>query len=987
MFKRVATLEFKKILASDNGKYYWRDLVKSANQVLTTDNKFLPADIYKLNTQKFIYLQARSISGGEKWGCNGNADYFPWEEIKKAIPTFIGKGFYLEHQEDSEKDAKGIILDAEPNDEEQYALCLVAIDREEYPDFVQKVLSGEYNQVSMSCLAATAECLSPGTHIYTPDGQVKIQDIKVGDYVLTHKGRFQKVLKTFVNPMPEYTYKIYFESGREKQIVNDTKRYNGTWIRATGNHPIYMSDGTWKNAEDIKVGDLVKCLTKKCPVCGKDIVYSKKQKYCSASCQSKDTQNRKDIIKRRVASFKNTIANRTIEEKKRLHEILSKGYEKWKNSSGYVEAIKKGTEKTKKFLKEFYASNASLSERQRRSKFQKDRWKDNKYRKHITKILRDNTKKNACKKRSYLEEKFEGFLMKEGLIKGIDYKTNDFLCINKLRAYPDFKFEKQKLIVEIDGDYWHNNPEVIKRDSYKNKIWQENGWTVIRYTGKQVNNEFEKVKDSFKRIFKNHNHEYTFGDFKVIKIEKMKTTPKCHNVYNLHVEEDESYIAENLVVHNCSECGNVATSMAELCPHMNPNNPMTYLKGQAGPDGKVIYEINKDLCFTGLSAVRVPADKDAFVFDIKASKKKEDLKNELVKYQKVKQAGKMKEYLMACQENIKELDNVSLLNKLRATVDSLSNSLAFTLENCTIDPLSSISTCVDTDEEAKRNMLNAKVTSTLQEVLKELVFLQSGLNAFEVGELEKSIEKQNEIMEKPIIEEVTNVENNPANLSQDAVLEENNINTLKESAPINKDQINDSGMVLDDVLLEELNRYQNSNSNLLEKQIGAALNDYKKTASKKIRVNVFDIDWDLDEESTEEYMADELPDYYDSLLIDVEDVNDDDEIYDAISNKLYEEYGWTVENFNYFIPSIKKSSKKIQAGSYFLKNNKELQEFLDTHGDEIRDFKVRKQGDGYRVFFENQHGRFHDDIFVQRDPVKSNNEDEKILKEIEEIYK
>lgn len=159
MFKKVATLQFKKIYASDNNKdYYWRDFVKQANDKLATDSNFVPKNFYEYNTDKFLYLTARAISGMEKWGPNGNYDAFPWEELKRSYPTFCGKGFYIEHKEDDEKDAKGIILDAQPDDDNEFINCICAISKEEYPDICEQILNGQLNQVSMSCLAAECEC-------------------------------------------------------------------------------------------------------------------------------------------------------------------------------------------------------------------------------------------------------------------------------------------------------------------------------------------------------------------------------------------------------------------------------------------------------------------------------------------------------------------------------------------------------------------------------------------------------------------------------------------------------------------------------------------------------------------------------------------------------------------------------------------------------------------------------------------------------------
>lgn len=67
----------------------------------------------------------------------------------------------------------------------------------------------------------------------------------------------------------------------------------------------------------------------------------------------------------------------------------------------------------------------------------------------------------------------------------------------------------------------------------------------------------------------------------------------------------------------CSECGNVAYNEEDLCDHMNPNNPFTYIKGKI-IKGEMVYEKNFDLTFTELSGVKDPAWEKADIFNIKS---------------------------------------------------------------------------------------------------------------------------------------------------------------------------------------------------------------------------------------------------------------------------------------------------------------------------------------------------------------------------------
>lgn len=53
----------------------------------------------------------------------------------------------------------------------------------------------------------------------------------------------------------------------------------------------------------------------------------------------------------------------------------------------------------------------------------------------------------------------------------------------------DFAFPQSKLIVETDGDYWHSLPKMIKRDKHKDAYLHAAGYTVLRFTETQINQD------------------------------------------------------------------------------------------------------------------------------------------------------------------------------------------------------------------------------------------------------------------------------------------------------------------------------------------------------------------------------------------------------------------------------------------------------------------------------------------------------------------
>jgi len=91
------------------------------------------------------------------------------------------------------------------------------------------------------------ECMKPETLIQTPNGSIKLEDIGVGDIVLSHSGRSRKVLKTFCN---DY-------SG---ELISINTYGNNKPLELTPGHKVrVLSPETqtyeWVKPEKIKEGD------------------------------------------------------------------------------------------------------------------------------------------------------------------------------------------------------------------------------------------------------------------------------------------------------------------------------------------------------------------------------------------------------------------------------------------------------------------------------------------------------------------------------------------------------------------------------------------------------------------------------------------------------------------------------------------------------------------------------------------------------------
>jgi len=355
-----------------------------------------------------------------------------------------------------------------------------------------------------SCLPLHPRCLTDNkVPIYTSKGWKPIGKIKLGDLVLTHKGRFKKVTHVFRTP---------------KQSPNVTKmstrnyfhqRYN---LTLTDNHPILINN-KWIEASEVKIGDKISMLSKKCPNCGKLTPYYRQ--YCSLSCKSKV------VVKKQWAGPKH-------------RENVSN-----KNRISMLKQYREGNRKVN--LEQAHIKNKELI------KLGKYIFQDPKVRGKGQQALgRRNYGKN------WLEERF-GWMLEQLNIEvksqyPIKYGKDS---LNRDRYYfVDFAIPENKIAIECDGSYWHKD---IEKDRIRQDRIESLGWTVLRFTEEEVNKDLKSCGLEVKRILANHNKEYLFGEHEIKKIKRWKIR-KPIMLYNLEVEDDNSYIAKGFVVHNCRCC-------------------------------------------------------------------------------------------------------------------------------------------------------------------------------------------------------------------------------------------------------------------------------------------------------------------------------------------------------------------------------------------------------------------------------------------------
>lgn len=130
----------------------------------------------------------------------------------------------------SYKSEDGFAVDAKPINE---ALAIV------YSELGAKAFTG----IGVSCLC-------PGTKVYTNNGIVNIEDVKIGDEVLTHKGRWRTVNDTVAS----------FHSGKMVNMTVSGVSGNDLEYKFVDNHKLYVyrdNQWQWIGCDDVVEGDIV----------------------------------------------------------------------------------------------------------------------------------------------------------------------------------------------------------------------------------------------------------------------------------------------------------------------------------------------------------------------------------------------------------------------------------------------------------------------------------------------------------------------------------------------------------------------------------------------------------------------------------------------------------------------------------------------------------------------------------------------------------
>jgi very-short-patch-repair endonuclease len=164
-------------------------------------------------------------------------------------------------------------------------------------------------------------------------------------------------------------------------------------------------------------------------------------------------------------------------------------------------------------LKKYYENPEA---RDKSSKSQKKRFENPENRKQLSesrlRYLKETPEfhiKHSIFMKKFLQENPEkhplSILNQKGYMSSIERKVKDILDELNIEYepqypingfFPDFAIPSKNIIIECDGDYWHNLPGAKEEDLVRQEILESLGWKFIRFTETEINKNIEFVRDT-----------------------------------------------------------------------------------------------------------------------------------------------------------------------------------------------------------------------------------------------------------------------------------------------------------------------------------------------------------------------------------------------------------------------------------------------------------------------------------------------------------
>jgi len=575
------------------------------------------------------YVVINALGSHEVWGSNRNGDGFPASALShKSLRTDMGtdndygyKTFeyyavlFRHHVNKDPKKGFGEVVFAHWNPVTQRVELIVAVNTETGKDIVDALENGDNVAVSMGCLT------DPEYPILTITGYKPIKDIIVGDLVMTHKGRWKKVTDLHRRKYTGKLYNIYVRglpiplelTDEHPVLLKSFKKESLNKDRSYINPKQFdKKEYEWIKAKNIEAGDHVKFTGTNynrfdyCSIESEEFAklmgyyisegsftYNNgKPAVIQLSCHIDDELPKEvpGIVNKLFPETKCSIRPHHNSDNGLSVDIFST------DLAGFMDKYFGHLANNKFIPPEIFVSDENIKLSFIGAWISGDGFCDKKG-VHIS----------SCNR--------ELLLQARDLFMSLNIPSS----IYKITHKPGSGFSRNETI------------------EYTLNISHLDAESLIKYSEKKLKNLpniiSDRKKDGNSAIRSNNDGSYSYSvkSVNIREVEDIQT-------YNFSVEDDESYIAAGLTIHNCkvkydrcSICDNKAKTRAQYCKHLK--NHMNEIISKETSDrwskelGKIIlpgsqvFAWNDYPRFFDISKVHIGADRTAFVLGKAASEK------------------------------------------------------------------------------------------------------------------------------------------------------------------------------------------------------------------------------------------------------------------------------------------------------------------------------------------------------------------------------
>jgi hypothetical protein len=552
-----------------------------------------------------------AMTAGEWYSANRNGDAWPErplrvgntvitadEVLPKHYKTFESNARVYRHHINKDPAGKiGDVLRAFYNWPMHRVELLLVLDNQKASDVVQEIESGKYPAVSMGCKIKYDVCFPATTLVETQCGLLPIEQVEPGTQVRTHVGRWLPA-----KPIPPRNFSGTLVRIKAKGHPNE--------ISATDEHPFLA----------IPAGELYQCTYRRgarctpkpgagiCQVCGKPIAqphwipakdlsigdYLVSPRPITVDQQQVDPSFAY-VVGRYTGDGHLTWGTPRKDGSRDLAGVHVASHEDPERVSAYTQALEKVYPVNPVHtyaIRDEKAVNIYTTNRELAGK--------------LSTLIGCGSETKRIDPSLYDWDETAKLAFVAGLIDSDGYVDPQKGCATISSCNQSLLVGVQNLLTSIAI------PSTLckKRrqdDRWSSRLYQYqlgfSGFHLMRFVEFSVkaqrnnNGTVRTVTQSFVT------DRYLCGAITSIERKEVSALP----VYNLQVEEDESYIAEGVAVHNCSICGNKAPSRAQYC------DDAKFQLGQYLPNGKQVFVWNPSPTFFDLSMVRRPADRIGFM--------------------------------------------------------------------------------------------------------------------------------------------------------------------------------------------------------------------------------------------------------------------------------------------------------------------------------------------------------------------------------------